>query len=103
MEIKLKENLDLVEEDLDKLEEGYTRYDYVDMIEMSYMLSEKKEMNKFSDLLEVCFDGVNLYGLFVKFCYDEYYKTKSLDMGYFLNNNLEECLNLFIKRYFKEV
>lgn len=98
-----KEKLDLVEEDLDKLEDGYTRYDYVDMIEMSYMLNEREEMNKFNDLLDVCFDGINLYGLFVKFCYDKYYETKSLDMGSFLNNELEKCLNLFIERYFKEV
>ena len=98
-----KEKLDLVEEDLDKLEDGYTRYDYVDMIEMSYMLSGKEEMNKFNNLLDECFDGINLYGLFVKFCYDKYYETKSIDMGSFLNNELEECLNLFIERYFKEV
>lgn len=100
---KLKEDYDLVEEDLNKLEEGYTRYDIVDMIEMSYMLCGREEMQTFNYLLDICFDGINLYGLFVKFCYDKYYETKSLDMGWFLNNNLEECLDLFIQKYFKEV
>lgn len=99
---KLKEKYNLVEEDLNKLEDGYTRYDIVDMIEMSYMLASKQEMNKFNKLLYACFDGVNSYGLFVKFCYDKYYETKSIDMSAFLNENLEECLDLFIKTYFEE-
>ena len=40
----LKEKYDLVEEHLNTLESDYTRYDLVDMIEISYMLANKEEM-----------------------------------------------------------
>lgn len=92
---KLKEKTELVEQDLIEFENKYTRYDIVNIIELSYKLANMEEMNKFDDLLDICTDGINLYGLFVKFCYDNNFDT------YY--SNLEKLIDLFIEKYFEEI
>ena len=92
---KLKEKTELVEQDLIEFEKKYTRYDIVNIIELSYKLANMEEMNKFNDLLDICTDGINLYGLFVKFCYDNNFDT------YY--SNLEKLIDLFIEKYFEEI
>lgn len=102
MEKKYKEKEDLVLDDLNKLEEGYTRCDIVDMIEIGNMLANRNEMARFNDMLEFCNDGVNTFGLFVKFCYDIYCQYNYEDISSFLNYELDKCLDAFIMKYYEE-
>ena len=98
----LREDYNLVEQDLDKLnnKKEYNSHDIVDMIEISYLLASRDEMEKFNELLDISVDGINLFGVFVKFCYDIYFDKRYSDMSSFLNFELEECIDLFIKKYF---
>ncbi len=98
----LKENYELVEEDLNIFDEDYyTRYDIVDMLELSYMLSKREEMKQLDEIMEVAFDGINTYGLFVKFCYDKYCEKGKEDI-YGALDDLEETIEEFKEKYYKE-
>lgn len=98
-EKEIQERTELIEKELQELND-YTYNSIINMVEMSYILSQKIEINKFNKLLNYTDDGINLYGLFVKFLFDKYYKTNDADMSFFIDDNLNECINLFIKKYF---
>lgn len=101
---ELREDYKKIEKDLNELDSGkYDRNDIIDMIEISYNLYDKKEMKEFCDLLDYANDGINTYGLFVKCCYDKYFKSSNCDIYSFLNTCLEECITEFKEKYFKEV
>ena len=97
----LKENTGLINKDLLELEKSYTYVDIVDMIEMSYSLAEREEMNKFDELIQESTDGIMTYGAFVKFCYDKYigsgYTGSAID---FIKTELEENIEEFKEKYF---
>ena len=95
----IQERTEIINEELQELND-YSYNSIINMVEMSYILSQKIEINKFNKLLDYTDDGINLYGLFVKFLFDKYYETNDTDMSFFIDNNLDECMNLFIKKFF---
>ncbi len=99
----LKEDYRLVENDLFSLEENYTRYDIVNMIELSFQFAEKK-ISLDREILENAFDGINTWGLFVKFCYDELWKKKDIDFFSYTDGDIRELMTKFKEKYYnKEV
>lgn len=99
----VKENYRLVEDDLFELEENYTRYDIVNMIELSYQFADRK-INISQEILDYCFDGINTWGLFVKFCYDELIKEKREDFFDYTEEEIQEIMTKFKEKYYnKEV
>lgn len=100
---ELKENYDLVEKDLNVFDEDfYTRFDIVDMIEISYMLAKRQEMELFNEIQEIAFDGINTYGLFVKFVYDKYCK-RGIDDIYCALDDLKETIQEFKEKYYMRI
>lgn len=98
-----KENYNLVEEDLFSLEENYTRYDIVNMIELSYQFANRK-IDMPQEILDNCFDGINSWALFVKFCYDELIKEKREDFFDYTEEEIQEIMTKFKEKYYnKEV
>lgn len=99
----VKEDYRLVENDLFSLEENYTRYDIVNMIELSFQFAEKK-INLDREILEDAFDTINTWGLFVKFCYDELIKEKREDFFDYTEEEIQEIMTKFKEKYYnKEV
>ena len=97
----MKEKRELIEQDL-----KYDKF-YIDdinyLIEFSYILGKvcKEQMSEFDKLLEFCTSGIDLYSLFVIFCYKEF----SFDYGdyvTFLENKTEELITKFKEKYFEE-
>lgn len=97
----LKENYNLVEEDLNKLDKNYTRYDIVNMIELSYIFT-KIGKNLPVEIMDSAFDGINTWGLFIKFCYDKLWASKQEDIFAFSEQDFAECLKEFQEKYYKE-
>ena len=91
---EIEERTELIEKELQELN-NYSYNLIINMVEMSYILAKKVEMNKFDKILNYSNDGINLYGLFVKFCFDKYYETNETDMCFFIDDNLDKCINLF--------
>ena len=99
----MKENDKLILEDIQTLETKYNWLDIVDMIEMSYVLANKEEMNEYSEVTENANDGIVTYGAFVKYCYDKYSKTEAESIYSFLNFELETLIKEFKEKYFEKV
>ena len=97
----VKENYRLVEDDLFSLEENYTRYDIVNMIELSYQFADRK-INILQEILDNCFDGINTWGLFVKFCYDELIKEKREDFFDYTEEEIQEIMIKFKEKYYNK-
>lgn len=97
----MKEKRELVEQDL-----KYDKF-YIDdmnyLIEFSYIIGKvcKEQMAEFDKLLEFCTDGVELYSLFVIFCYKEYCLYYD-DYVTFLEEKTEELITKFKEKYFEE-
>ena len=96
-----KENYRLVEDDLWLLEENYTRYDIVNMIELSYQFAEKG-LNLSREILDSAFDGINSWALFVKFCYDELLQTRDIDFFGYTGEEIEEIMAKFKEKYYSK-
>ncbi len=96
-----KENYRLVEDDLWLLEENYTRYDIVNMIELSYQFAEKK-INLTQEILDSAFDGINTWGLFVKFCYDELLQQKDVNFFGYTDEEIRELMIKFKEKYYSK-
>lgn len=96
----MKENYELIEKDLKTLEKDYSRYDIVDMIEMSNCIKLPKEY--WETIQEHANDGINTYGLFIKFCYDKFIKSKYDSLYTFLQCETENCVKEFKKKYYVE-
>lgn len=94
----VKENYELIENDLNELEH-YTKYDIADMLEISYMLGQREKLEKLNEVFEIASDGINTYGLFVKFVFDKFSKSTVESIDYALDN-LDETIQEFIKKYY---
>lgn len=97
----IKENYNLVENDLFSLEKNYTRYDIVNLIELSYNFGKEK-IDIPKEILENCFDGINTWGLFVKFCYDELIKRKHEDFFDYTEEDIQEIMAKFKENYYNK-
>lgn len=97
----VKENYRLIENDLFGLENGYTRYDIVNMIELSYQFAHKK-IDIPQEILDSCFDGINTWGLFVKFCYDELLLQKNEDFFAYTDEEIKELIVKFKEKYYSK-
>lgn len=73
------------------------------LIEFSYVIGKscKEEMAEFDKLLEFCDDGIELYSLFVKFCYDEYSNEMCSYVEY-LERYISDLIKEFKNKYFEE-
>lgn len=82
----------------------YTDYDLAFLVEFGYVLGTKQaEMDKFDELLEYTLsDGIELFSMFVQFCYNEYEKTTHEDYLRFFDNELENLIEKFKNNYFEE-
>ena len=92
----------------EKLYKDFTAHEYSDddlayLIEFAYVLGTKQvEMDKFDELLEYCTSGIELFSMFVQFCYNEYEKTTHEDYLRFFDNELENLVEKFKNNYFEE-
>lgn len=103
----MKEKYKLISEEmLDLDNKKYNMYDIVNMIEFSYLFKNEKEIEKLEELIKECsFDGINTWGVFVKFCYDKYYFSKEyidLSLDEFTKYELKNCVEEFINKFFEE-
>ena len=73
------------------------------LIEFSYVIGKccNQEMAEFDKLLEYCTSGIDLYSLFVIFCYEQY-SFEICDYVEFLRNNIEELIVKFKDKYFEQ-
>ena len=95
----LKESYNLVENDLILLGENYTRYDIVNLIELSYQFA-KGGLDLPQEILDNSFDGINTWGLFVKFCYDELLQEKNDDFFDYTDEKIKELMIKFKEKYY---
>lgn len=101
----MKEKYELINQEM-KDDKEYNWYDIVNIIELSYLFKGKKEIDKLENLIgEYSFDGINTWGIFVKFCYDKYYfseKFTDLSLDEFTEKELSNCVEEFINKFFEK-
>lgn len=101
----MKERYELINKEMVDDKE-WNWYDIVDIIELSYLFKGKKEIEKLEEIIKECsFDGINTWGIFVKFCFNKYafsneYVDFSLDE--FAEKELKNCVEEFIDKFFEE-
>ena len=97
-----EENYILVREDLDTfVQDWYTKYDIIDMLEISYILGKTDKMEQFNEILEISYDGIDSYALFVKFFYDRYCNEGSNDdLTDYINKNIDIVFKEFKEKYY---
>lgn len=101
----MREKTELIEEQVVDDGSEYNWCDIINLIEFSYMIKGRKEIEKLEELIrEVSMDGINTWGIFIKHCYDKfnvpYFIDYSLDE--FINEQLENCVSEFINKYFED-
>ena len=94
----MKEKRELIEQDIKY--DNYYIEDINFLIEFSYIIGKCVDMSDFSDILDCCTDGIEIYSLFVKFCYDQY--DTGDDYVNYLKYNISELITKFKEKYFKE-
>ena len=83
----------------------YNWYDIVNLIELSYLFKGKEKIKEVDRIIaEYSMDGINTWGIFVKFCYDNYLSDENecRSLEEFANSELEKCIEKFINIFFEE-
>ena len=85
--------------------ENFTDDDIAMIIEFAYIIgkNETEEFrNKFLDLIDGVTSGIDLFAMFVKFCYNKFNISSYTDYIEFLDFELDNLLDDFISEYFIE-
>ena len=84
---------------------NFTDDDIAMIIEFAYVIgkSETEEFrNKFFNLINGVISGIDLFTIFVKFCYNRFNTSNYIDYVEFLDFELDNLLDDFIFEYFIE-
>lgn len=96
----MKERTDLIEKEL-QTDVEYNWYDIVDCLEMSYVLKGDKRVTKVEDIIsKYATDGINSWGIFIKYLYDKYRISKYSSMYEFIHQEIEFYTEKFIQRFY---
>ena len=96
----MKERTDLIEKEL-QTDVEYNWYDIVDCLELSYLLKGDIRVSNVEELIQECAnDGINTWGIFIKYLYDKYRISKCDSMYNFVNQEIEFYTEKFIQRFF---
>lgn len=96
----MKERTDLIEKEL-QTDVEYNWYDIVDCLEMSYILKGDKRVTKVEDIIsKYAIDGINTWGIFIKYLYDKYRISKYSSMYEFIHQEIEFYTEKFIQRFY---
>lgn len=96
----MKERTDLIEKEL-QTDVEYNWYDIVDCLEMSYILKGDKRISNIEEMIqEYAFDGINTWGIFIKYLYDKYRISTYASMYEFIHQEIEFYTEKFIQRFY---
>lgn len=96
----MKERTDLIEKEL-QTDVEYNWYDIVDCLEMSYILKGDKRVTKVEDIIsKYAIDGINTWGIFIKYLYDKYRISTYASMYEFIHQEIEFYTEKFIQRFY---
>ena len=96
----MKERTDLIEKELQRDVE-YNWYDIVDCLEISYILKGDKRISNIEEMIqEYAFDGINTWGIFIKYLYDKYRISTYASMYEFIHQEIEFYTEKFIQRFY---